>query len=887
MATTVSYGSISIVDITDIGEFSVYPKCNLPSSVIYNPDQSGTSAYEPNWGTTNLVVTPSVWYAGSRISNTDADFTWQRQVGAGEITALTTNESMTSSGTNKGTLTVTENKFNDNVSMLTYIVTATYREPTSQQLLTAQGEITFTITRQASVAKTITITGDSIFKYDENRQIIGGTQGVATIVLDKRSTNVTLSAWQYKDASGNWVNYPNSNVNSSLTVRSDANTFHNASIFNNEKAIIRLVAASPDSDIYDMHVITNVYDGAIGQGTITATLTNDDQMIPFTTNGTTETGDFSLAVSRLIIYRGGDGDVTSEYTITQTATNVSKTASQTTVANDTVKVTGFTNNATTGSVTFSAVKTSEGANAIPITKTFTVVKVSSGADGVSPTIYSVEPDALNLNKSAITTGTPPTVTYTYTPATVTFKCYQQQGTTKEGYRGALRIYENVLANNITSSTPYAYQSAAEGVTPANNYSYTYTPSSSATSIVCRMYASGSFNTLLDTQTISITKDGEKGEQGQEGAAGADAINIALSDYLGQISTNYRNITTLNQVIEFDFRGLEGTTRVPTRIVPTIPTLLGCSYNQQDYRDATATSDGHISYTIPANTDITSYGRNGNITFTFRLNYDNNDKAVNMTYDFAWLQSRNPKDGQNAVILQLVTPNGDIIENGEGTIEIEAKVLDGSADMTSSSTYVWKKFSSDAQSADGYDVITGETDSSLTVTADMIDGYASFKCEATYDNNIYVQYMSIKDYTDPIQVTVLSSVGDKLINGNGVGALYAKVFRNDEEIDEMPSERFFTTLPTSGNKNGDYAYWLDTTNKTVVLKKYNNGWQNETKTFSATYEWFYRNKDGTRIQNGDSDGKGGTINTPASTGKVIYIDGDLVDKKLIIDCKVTV
>ena len=82
MSTTVSYGSISIIDVTDKGEFSVYPKSNLPSSVIYNPDQQGTTAYTPNWATENLEITPSVWYAGSQVNNSNVDFTWQRRVGS-------------------------------------------------------------------------------------------------------------------------------------------------------------------------------------------------------------------------------------------------------------------------------------------------------------------------------------------------------------------------------------------------------------------------------------------------------------------------------------------------------------------------------------------------------------------------------------------------------------------------------------------------------------------------------------------------------------------------------------------------------------------------------------------------------------------------------------
>lgn len=896
--TTVSYGSISIVDITDIGEFSVYPKCNLPSSVIYNPDQSGTSAYTPNWGSENLIISPSVWYAGSLLSNLDVDFTWQRQVGASGATALTTNETVSTSGQTKGNLTVSENKFNDNVSMITYIVTATYTEPTSMTPLTAQGQITFTLTRQASAAKSIDIIGDSVFKYDTNGDVLGrGLNTYATITLDKRTSNVALSAWQYKNASGNWVTYPSSSITNPLVVRSDANTYHNASIFNNDKAVIRLVAASPDSDVYDVHVITKIYDGAVGQGTITAVLTNEDQMIPFIKSGSSETGNFNDAVSQLIIYKGGEGDVTSEYTITQSYINVTATASATTTTNDTVTITGFTNNATVGRVEFSAKIDPSDSTEVPLTKKFSVVKVTSGLDGESPTIYSLKPDTLNLNKTNVEAPAIPT----YTPSSVTFNCVSKTGNSDENeYPAALRIYENISASNITSSTVPVYQTSNPST---GEDSKTYTPTSSATNIVCRMYKTGSFldSDLLDTQTVTITVDGAKGIQGNTGASGENAINITLTNYHENIPTNHNNIVTSNRVVSIDFTGWEGSTRVPTRIVPTIPTLLGISYNQNDYRDSTSTSDGHISYTIPANTNITNYGSAGNITLTFRLNYDDNNKARNVTYDFSWSQTRNAKDGENAVFLQIRTPNGDIIENGGNNVSLVSYLYDGSADVsadTSHVSYQWSQFSTSSQSQDGYDTLSGQTARSLTVTPNMVNGYASFKCVATYNGNSYIQYASVIDKSDPIQVTVLSSIGDKLLNNVGVGALYVKVSRKDSEIDPIKSERFVETLPTSGNKKDDLIYLLDTTNKTVILYKYTSGgWKVATYSdssvdsyvapYTGTYTWTYRNKDGIVIHNGDSDGEGGTISTPSASGKVIYIDGSLVNKKLIADVTVSI
>ena len=167
----------------------------------------------------------------------------------------------------------------------------------------------------------------------------------------------------------------------------------------------------------------------------------------------------------------------------------------------------------------------------------------------------------------------------------------------------------------------------------------------------------------------------------------------------------------------------------------------------------------------------------------------------------------------------------------------------------------------------------------------MDSYASFQCIAHYNNIDYIQYMSVLDKQDPIQVTLLSSVGDKLVNGNGVGALYALVYRNGQEIDSIKSERFVETLPASGNKNGDYCYLLDSTNKTVTLYKYTISWAVSSDTYTGKYEWFYRDKNGNITTTGTPSAGDTGVNDRGS--KVIYIDGDLVDKKLTIDVKVTI
>ena len=827
--TTVSYGSITLTDITDVSELSVYPKGNLPQSIIYSPDQN---SFTPNWGSNNLILSPSIWYGGEQLSTSDNNVTvtWSRREGIGAVTALTTGETI-SDGTMevggetipKGTLVVNQNKFTENSTMITYIVAVSYQEPTLSQALTAQGEITFTMTKQASSVKSATITGESVFKYNGD----GTIKGASTITLNGRVTGsgVNISAWQYQQSNGSWATYPNSGTSPTLTV----NESH--SVFTNDKCVIKLVTTN--NDIYDYHTITKLRDGAAGTDTISAVLTNEDQMIPVNSSGV---ADYSDAVSRIIIYESGE-DVTSQWSINVSydSNNLTVNTSTTTVANDTVAITNMVGS--TGTINFTAAKNGHD----PILKQFSVIKIESGADGQSPIIYSLEPSTLALNK---TIGNTPT----FTPASVRFYSYQTQNQTKTIYKGRFKIYENVLAKDITSSTEAKYTSSSD----ENDGYHDYTPvtGKNCTSIVCVLFESGGTSKQLDIQTIAVTTDGQTGGKGDKGDDGTDALNIIVGNSYDGIPVDGDGKVASTYTILIPFAGYQGTAKVATTVVNP-PTLFGIT---PTVTNATTSADGSIQYVITAGTTITN--DNGVITFTFRFTEAN--KTV--TYDYSWGKARQGKDGTNginAVILQLSTPNGgNIIENGTGTVTIEAALIDGATD------------------------VTNQTTKTLTVTSSMVDGYASFQCIAHYDNKDYIQYMSVLDKQDPHQTTILSSIGNQLRNGNGVGALYALVYRKGQELDPIKSERFVETLPTTGNKNGDYCYLLDSTAKTVTLYKYTTQWNVATDTYIGTYNWYYRDKDGNTI----------TTGTPSAGGvgaKVIYIDGDLVDKKLTIDVKVTI
>ena len=841
MSQAIAYGSLTLIDITDVGEFSVQPMSNLPLSVIYDPDQN---IFTPNWGTTNLTITPSIYYAGNALSLTaqGLTITWQRQVGVGARTTVVSGQN--GETITNGVLYVSSNKFTSDSTFITYIVTATYVEPTSNQSLTAQGQITFSMIRNASTAQTCTITGENVFKYNSSQTLIG----TGSITLTARVTNVSISGWQYLNSSGNWATYPNSGTGTTLTVNAADQ------VFTNDKCTIKCVTS--DNDVYDLHTIVKIRDGAPGEGTVSAVLTNEDQVVPFNSSGV---GDFTLATSQVIIYEGGS-DVTSGWTISQSASGCTTQQSATTTNYDTVAVTAMSGNS--ASVTFTCTKT--GYNTI--TKVFSLVKVQSGQDGVSPTVYSLEADTYALNRD---------ISNAYTPTSVTFKAFSHTGTSTSPYSGRFYIFEGISRSEYDAASVKPQPDAWS----TSDVSYfTHSPlSNTTTSILCLLFASGGASTILDSQTVVVTSDGATGATGATGAAGASAINVAFGNYSDVLTCDSNDDLVANQTITIPFTGYQGASRVDCTTPYPTPQLLGIDGNRVN---AINGNDGYVTWTLPQGTHV------GNGSGTVQLSFTIGSNTINEIY--SWSRNSAAVNGQNAVVLQLSAPYGNTVNQNVQQVTLQALLTDGASDVSQTQTYEWAKWTI-VSGTGQYSVISGQTGYQLTVNSSDIDGYASYRAKVQYPSgsgNYYYAYYSVFDKTDPIQVAVLSSLGNQIVNGQGAGAIYARVTRNNSEIDNIKSERFLPTAPT-GAKTGDYYYHVDTTNKTLVLKKYNGGntWDtvNIANEYDGTYNWTWRDKDGnsiTRVGNHD-------LPTGGPGVKAVYIDGDLVDGKIVADVQVTI
>ena len=821
MAEIKTYGSISIVDSTDGGQLSVTIQSNQPLMVIHDPNN--TNGYTPDWSKTNLKLTPMIYfsYAGTskqlNASESGVSITWKRKEGSGESANLIIGESVSG-----GVLTVSNN-FLSTISsgLLTYIVTIEYTNPDTNIPVETQSQMTFALVKNADELKYCNITGESVFLYNSEGTLVGAN----TITLTANLTNVSVSQWQYKNSAGNFVamtttNNPNIN-GQTIVINANENV-----LFNNDVATIKLVTSEPS--VYDIHTITKIRDGAAGKDVYSVVMSNESHTLPCDAQG--DVTSYIGASTEITIYMGGVDD-TENWNISA----VPSSGVQGTFSNNIYTVTSLTVDA--GYVEFTCTK--EGTNTIK--KRFSLLKQKQGASGQDAVIYEVEPSTLtmSLNKSNA-----------YNPTSVTFNAYTKTGAelTKSLYSGRFKIYESSDGESFGT---------AKYTSGSNENTKAYTPSTTnLRAIKVELYAAGATSTLLDSQTVSIIKDGADGSDGADGDGGTSVI---LGNEAEVFPCTTAGATKAATDVNIPFYGYKGIQRVPiTCTVGTLPSGVTVKSNTA----GTASAGGLLIITVPAeNTLGGSSILKGNFTLTFTCNGSTVEKKFN------WSKSI---QSENSILLQIFAPQGDVIVNNSNNVVLETQLTDGSTIVNSGITYQWAKFTEGSYQ----NITSGGTGKTLTVTPDMVESFASFRCTATYNGHNYIAYWCVTDKTDPVTLIVMSSIGDKLTSDTVAGAIYCIAYQNGEEIDPLKSTVFATSAP-SGAQSGDYYYHLDKSQKTATLKKYNgSAWENAPSSDNpkGTYNYYRRNSSGVELDTTE----------PWKTGKVIYIDRSLIDGALVIN-----
>ena len=252
MATILTSSQQTFVDITDQRKLSAYITSNLSKTQSENPNVL-PHTYAPSWAVTNLKLTPVIFLDQTNLSlgASGLSINWKRKDGTGAESALIAGETVAG-----GILTVNkDNLATSSSGMITYICYISYYDSETKNTVNISSDITYTLVKNAQNAKLASVTADThVFKYDAGSSLVGAAQATLTAQVQ----GVSISKWQYKNSSGNWVDYPTTSDNGSITGGTlVVKPTH--SVFFNNVAQIKLL--TDDVDVYDTVTITKIYDG--------------------------------------------------------------------------------------------------------------------------------------------------------------------------------------------------------------------------------------------------------------------------------------------------------------------------------------------------------------------------------------------------------------------------------------------------------------------------------------------------------------------------------------------------------------------------------------------------------------------------------------------------
>lgn len=840
MAKIQAFSSVSVVDLTDVGSINLYCTSNQPLSVIYDPNaNNGNGSYMPNWSTSNLKITPVISYNGNTLNLTaqGVSFTYTRKEGSGTAVALTSGETVSN-----GVLTVNANKMASITSgQLTYICKLVYTDPNTGVPLTTEASLTYTLVTQATQIKDVDIVGETAFLYNADRSVVGS----GTITLRALLSNVSMAQWQYQKSDGTYAAYPiTTKYNTAITGTELVVGADEANIWLQGDRYAVIKVTTNDSDVYDTIQINKILDGVAGDAVVSAVLTNESFLLPVNSNGNPISNNvWSAGATTIKIFEGGD-DVTSQWSITANRSDgLSGTYNSTT---HTFTPSGLTSDV--GYVNFVCTRT----NYSEVVKRYTITKQYAGANGENAVIYTVEPNYYALNRAE---------NNTLTPSAVTFNAYKKTGAdlTKTTYSGRFIIAETTNGSSYTNKYTSSKDESSKSYTPSAN---------TVIGIKCTLYASGGTSTELDNQSVVITKDGKTGNSG---ANGNNGVSMWLSNYSDVIPCTTAKKASAQKDISIPFSAYQGITRVPvTATVGTLPTGVTVQSNTA----GTANASGLLVLRVAKDAtfgDVNLLTGDITITLTATITDANtgNTSTTSTDQKYTWTKNVQASNGTSAVILQLYSEDGGTVSTTKPNTTIKTMLTSGTSTVTPSAV-TWAKFS-----GTGYTTIDGETDTSITISADDVEDQMWLRCQATYSSKTYTAYYTIDDVSDPYVAYTFATV-EQFKNSQGFGAIYTRVYQNGEEVDPIKSTVFSDTAPT-GASNGDFYYHLNKSNKTCILKKYNGtSWADATETDTLTYKYY-------RLDN-----SGNAIDTTSAykDTRCFYIDPSMINGRMQFICDVS-
>lgn len=520
---------------------------------------------------------------------------------------------------------------------------------------------------------------------------------------------------------------------------------------------------------------------------------------------------------------------------------------------------------------------------------------------------------------------------TYTPPTIEVAAIERSNGGVEAYTqtGSLAVIIHPVSGNVVTRTnltpPYTITLANEG---AVSYIETFLGDGST-----------SGNGIEDKQTITISTDGVNG---------TSPWLFTIGNPYDSISTDYGYKVTSTETYSIPLSAAQGenskTLYHKTSGTITYPNVVASCDNSTinglltyKYNGAAMTTSGANAYkvdeiTFTVTADNTIIGSEGTITVTF---YSDASNSVERLYTYKAIPAAlKPITAQiyanpSAVFTNQTGESVAIPEITSGTTS-----LVGTAAINSYTWYVyvvgtgWKQLTNNTSAGtgevhiDGVAVGNGVVGSwtnytngsansqRIKVSGSAVSGYLGFKLVTNITTGgttgKYTTYINFTDVDDPLQVTLHSTIGEQLVNGQGIGVIYARVLMGNTAIDEIPPDDKLgigTTAPENAINTGDFAgklgYCVLATNNLIDYYQRSStsaNWTKRTST-SASYEWYFRDSDNEPIVYMSNPGQDIPLNLNVlsqddaqgrvvKTQQFVYLSKDVVDKKLTADVKVT-
>ena len=141
------------------------------------------------------------------------------------------------------------------------------------------------------------------------------------------------------------------------------------------------------------------------------------------------------------------------------------------------------------------------------------------------------------------------------------------------------------------------------------------------------------------------------------------------------------------------------------------------------------------------------------------------------------------NGADAIFAIVESTSGKVVftDTDNGDITLKASLYIGGAVQTSDVIYSWTSIPTG---------VTG-TSQTLAVSRDKVPSARSFVCAITYKEKTYTDSIALSDKTDAVYCVVESSKGDKFTNGNVSTVLTCRVFDGYGEVDEAGTKYTYT------------------------------------------------------------------------------------------------